>query len=416
MSKQGHIVVVGGGIIGGLSAWYLRKSGREVTIVDRDRFGAACSHGNCGYISPSHVLPLPQPGAVTSTFKAMFGPSNPFYIKPRFSPTLWWWLMKFAGRCNTSDMMEAGHARHALLQSSRQLYEELVVSENIDCEWNSAGLLFVHQSQHHFEEYEKVDKLLRDNFGIGATAYDGAKLRELEPSIKDGIAGAWHYETDAWVRPDRMMSGLRKRLEEVGVSIKENCDVTSFVRQNGSATAVRTSSGDIEASGFVVATGALTPFLNKHLGCKVPIQPGKGYSITMPRPSVCPNLPMILEEHRVAITPMQSGYRIGSTMEFAGYDTTVNRTRLGMLSKGAEHYLHEPYCEPIEEEWFGWRPMTYDGKPFIDRSPAISNVWVAAGHNMLGLSMGTATGRLITELINGEEPHVDPKPYSFSRL
>jgi D-amino-acid dehydrogenase len=416
MSQQGRVVVIGGGIIGAMSAWYLRKSGREVTIVDKDRFGAACSHGNCGYVSPSHVLPLPQPGAVSGTLKAMFGPGNPFYIKPRFSPTLWMWLLKFARRCNKRDMMEAGSARHAILQSSRQLYEELITSEDIECEWDTSGLLFVHQSKHHFEEYEKIDKLLRDEFGVGATPHEGDKLIEIEPSLKPGVGGGWHYETDAWLRPDRLMAALKTKLESAGVEIKENCDVKSFVRQNGKATALMTSAGDLEGATFVVATGALTPFLNQHLGCKVPIQPGKGYSITMPRPDQCPTRPMIFEEHRVAVTPLQTGYRIGSTMEFAGYDTTVNRTRLGMLAKGAEHYLHEPHCEPIQEEWYGWRPMTWDGKPFIDKSPAMSNVWVAAGHNMLGLSMGTGTGRLITEMINGETPHIDPKPYSFDRL
>ncbi|MFK7820089.1 MAG: NAD(P)/FAD-dependent oxidoreductase, partial [Planctomycetaceae bacterium] len=327
MSQQDHVVIVGGGIIGGLSAWYLRQSGREVTIVEKDTFGAACSHGNCGYVSPSHVLPLTQPGAIKDTLKAMFGPSNPFYIKPRIAPTLWMWLLKFAKRCNTRDMMEAGSARHALLQSSRQLYEELISSEELDCDWNTSGLLFVHQSQHHFEEYAKTNDLLTKEFGVEAKPYEGEKLVELEPALKPGVGGGWLYEMDAWLRPDRFMSALRTKLEQNGVQIKENCDVKSFVRQNGKASALITSQGNVEGGTFVVATGAMTPFLNQHLGCKVPIQPGKGYSITMPRPSQCPTRPLIFEEHRVAITPMVAGYRIGSTMEFAGYDSTVNRTR-----------------------------------------------------------------------------------------
>jgi D-amino-acid dehydrogenase len=170
------------------------------------------------------------------------------------------------------------------------------------------------------------------------------------------------------------------------------------------------------AEAFVVAAGAWTPFLNQHLGCRVPIQPGKGYSITMPRPTICPTLPLVFEEHRVAITPMASGYRIGSTMEFAGYDATLNRRRLEMLRAGARHYLHEPDCEPVQEEWFGWRPMTYDGVPIIDRSPALANVVIAAGHNMLGLSMAPATGKLVAEILAGAPPHLDPKPYLLSRF
>jgi D-amino-acid dehydrogenase len=136
----------------------------------------------------------------------------------------------------------------------------------------------------------------------------------------------------------------------------------------------------------------------------------------MPRPARCPTFPLIFEEHRVVATPMRSGYRLGSTMEFAGYDTTLNRRRLDLLRDGARLYLHEPYCEPVEEEWYGWRPMTYDSVPIIGPAPALANVIIAAGHNMLGLSMATATGKLVAELLNGSTPHVDPAPYAPTRF
>ena len=167
---------------------------------------------------------------------------------------------------------------------------------------------------------------------------------------------------------------------------------------------------------FVVAAGAWTPLLNEHLGCRVPIQPGKGYSLTMPRPAVCPKIPLIFPETRVAVTPFQSGYRLGSTMEFAGYDESIRPERLQLLKDGATAYLQEPYCEPVQEEWFGWRPMTYDSLPIIDRSPKYENVMIAAGHNMLGLSMAPATGKLVAELVEGTSPHIDPKPYRVSRF
>src|SRR5262249_16741173 len=141
-----------------------------------------------------------------------------------------------------------------------------------------------------------------------------------------------------------------------------------------------------------------------------------GYSITMARPRLCPKFPMLFEEHRVAVTPMQTAYRLGSTMEFAGYDSTMNRARLDLLRRGASHYLREPAGEPVLEEWWGWRPMIYDGKPAIGRSPALANVWIAAGHGMLGLSMAPATGRLVAELIARQTPHVDPRPYAVTRF
>ena len=197
------------------------------------------------------------------------------------------------------------------------------------------------------------------------------------------------------------MSELRRVLITLGVEIRENCEVTgaspaSMGRQSHSQTKARRQ---LTADHFVVATGAWTPLLNRELGCRVPIQPGKGYSLTMPRPALCPTYPLIFEEHRVAVTPFASGYRLGSTMEFAGYDETMNRSRLSILTEAAKLYLRDPLAEPVQEEWWGWRPMTFDGLPVIDRSPAASNVLIAAGHNMLGLSMATATGKLVAEML-----------------
>ena len=416
MSDSGQTVVLGGGIIGAMCAWFLSKSGHSVTIVDEGRFGAGCSHGNCGYVSPSHVLPLTAPGALARSLKMMFRRDSPFTIKPRFSPSLWKWLWNFARRCNEHDMLTAAQARYGLLSSSMELYLDLIESENIDCEWEKRGLLFVFLSEQEFEEFEHAEKLVHDQFGLRAKPYDGQTLTDLEPALKSGLGGGWHYEDDCHLRPDKMMSGLRRLLESRGVSIIENLKVNGIRREGGKAVAMDSAGESIAGNTFVVATGALTPFLNSALGCKIPIQPGTGYSITMPRPERCPSIPMLLEHHRVGITPMQSAYRIGSTMEFAGYDKTLNRKRLDLLRRSAEVYLHEPYCEPVEEEWFGWRPMTWDGKPFIDRSPIMNNVWVAAGHNMLGLSMAPATGKLVAELVGGEAPHIDPKPFSLGRL
>jgi D-amino-acid dehydrogenase len=417
MSTAGkRAIVVGGGVIGAACAYYLNHSGWEVSIVDQDAFGRGCSHANCGYVCPSHVLPLAVPGAVRAGLKALLQPNGPFTIRPRLDPALWSWLWRFARRCNHRDMLAAGQAIQALLTSSRRLYEKVLSEEAIDCEWQSRGLLFVFHSPKAMDHYAETDRLLRETFHTPARRFDGAALTELEPALKPGLAGGWLYETDAHLRPDKLMSGWRRVLETRGVVIREHCGVTRVIRAGEKAGAVVTRQGELPADAFVFSTGAWTPLLNRELGCRIPIQPGKGYSITMPRPARCPVLPMIFEEHRVGVTPFQSGYRLGSTMEFAGYDTSLNRKRLALLREGARHYLHEPYCDPVEEEWFGWRPMTPDSLPIIDRSPVMSNVIIAAGHNMLGLSMAPATGKLVAELLDEERPHVKPGPYAVSRF
>ncbi len=415
-NKTEKIVVIGGGVIGAMCAWDLSKAGCDVTIVERDRFGAACSHGNCGYVSPSHVLPLTRPGTIRKTLGSLLKPNSPFAIKTRFSRSFARWLWNFSRRCNQSDMLAAAVGRHELLQSSKLLYQELIKSENIDCEWQERGLLFVYDTEQGFEEFRHANDLITERFGVCAKPYDGKQLVELEPALKSGLGGAWHYECDCHLRPDKLLSEMRSKLESQGVKIVESMSIDQFKREAGIAKAVSGNSLTIEADQFVVATGALTPFLNKHLGCRIPIEPGKGYSITMPTPKQMPRIPMVFEESHVAVTPMNSKYRIGSTMEFVGYDDSIHPKRIGLLKAAAEKYLHDPYCDPVEEEWFGWRPMTWDGKPILDRSPVMKNVWIAAGHNMLGLSMAAGTGRLMKELILGEPPHIDPSHYSLSRF
>jgi D-amino-acid dehydrogenase len=415
-NASGQIIVVGGGLVGSACAYYLRKAGWNVTIVDKGKFGMGCSHANCGFVSPSHVLPLAMPGAVGRALKAMMSQDSPFYIKPRLNYALWRWLWHFARRCNQRDMLESGRGIQALLNSSRALFDQLIASEAMDCEFEPHGLLFVLQSAHAMEHFADNDRFLRENFGLGARRIDGDAVNDFEPALKPGLSGGWLYENDAHLRPDRLMSAWEIVLQRLGVTIREQCEVNGIVRDAGTARKLATSQGELSAEAFVFATGAWTPLLEKHLGCKVPIQPGKGYSITMPRPAICPKYPMMFEEHRVAVTPMQTGYRLGSTMEFAGYDDTLNQRRLAILKHGATHYLREPYCEPVVEQWFGWRPMTWDSRPIIDRSPALSNVWIAAGHNMLGLSMSPATGKLVAELIGKQSPHLDPAPYSATRF
>jgi D-amino-acid dehydrogenase len=411
-----RVVVVGGGVIGACCAYYLAKAGRAVTVLDRGAFGAGCSHANCGYVCPSHVLPLAAPGAVWATLRTLFRRNSPLKVRPGVVLKNPGWFLGFARRCNARDMLAAGRAIQALLNSSRALFDELIRTEQIECEWQAKGLLFVFLSKSHFEHYAHTDELLRREFAMPARRFDSSELAALEPALKPGMAGGYLYESDAHLRPDRLMSKLKRVLLALGVEVRENCAACGFAKTNGTATAVRTSAGEIPADQFVVATGAWTPLLNGELGCRVPIQPGKGYSVTMPRPAVCPAYPLIFEEHRVAVTPFASGYRLGSTMEFAGYDDRLNRTRLSILTDAAKVYLKEPLAEPVEEEWWGWRPMTYDGLPVIDRAPAAGNVLVAAGHNMLGLSMATATGRLVSEMLTGGKTHIDAAPYALDRF
>ena len=415
-NRHDRVVIVGGGVIGAACAYYLARDGRHVTIVDRNEFGRGCSHGNCGFISPSHLLPLTTPGAIGTALRSLFSPTAPFRIKPRLDPTLWWWLLQFGRRCSTGHMLRNAGPIHEMLKSSRRLFDELFAAEPFQCDWETRGLLFAFQSLAGLEHHAETAKLLHEQFGLAVERFDGAGLKQLEPTLKAGLAGGFLYPDDAHLRPDKLMSSWRSILLAKGVTIRDKCVVERLIQDPNRTVALGTSDGDIPADAFVIATGAWTPQLNRELGCKVPIQPGKGYSITLSRPVQCPTYPMMFEEHRVAVTPFQAGYRLGSTMEFAGYDSTLDRRRLNYLREGASHYLQESPTQAVEEEWCGWRPMTYDSVPIIGRSPGRRNVWIAAGHNMLGVSMSPATGLMIAEMIDGRPTSIQAEPYSLSRF
>ena len=216
-TSEKHTLIVGGGVIGAFCAWYLTKAGRKVTIVDRQQFGSGCSHGNCGYVSPSHVLPLPRPGQLLIGMKGMLERNGALKIRPGLNLSLWGWLLKFAGRCNHKDMMQAGAARNAILESSRTLYQQVIEAENLNVEWKTDGLLFVFKDKKHFEHFGESDSLVSKHFGVSADPIDGAQLAEMEPALKPGMAGAWHYKNDAHLRPDRLMSELHNRLLAAGV-------------------------------------------------------------------------------------------------------------------------------------------------------------------------------------------------------
>jgi D-amino-acid dehydrogenase len=408
--------VVGSGVIGTACAYYLMRSGWKVTLIDRGALAGGSSHANCGFVCPSHVLPLAEPGMVGQALKSLLKRNSPFAIKPRLDPALWAWLLRFARRCNERDMIEGGRGIQPLLLSSLELYRQVIRVEALDCEFEERGMLFAYRTKEALEAYSATDRLMAETFQCPARRLDPDELVAMEPALKPDLAGGWYYHDDAHLRPDKLMRAWHEVLVRGGATTRAHCDFKGFEARNGHAVSARTAADGLAADVFIVAAGAWTPMLNDQLGCRIPIQPGKGYSLTMPRPSVCPRMPMIFPETRVAVTPFQSSYRLGSTMEFAGYDESIRPARLQLLKDGAAPYLREPYCEPLEETWYGWRPMTYDSLPIIDRSPKYDNVYIAAGHNMLGLSMAPATGKLVSEMVNGMAPHVGLKPYRVARF
>lgn len=413
MSKQYDTVIIGGGVIGLFSAYYLVKAGQRVLVLDKGPRQQASSHGNCGLVSPSHIMPLNSFDLIVKSVGWLFKKDAPFRIKPQFDRHFINWSLKFMKHASAKSIAKHSQAIHDLVLSSRNLFSAVLEEEGWDCHWSANGIHFVSNTRKEFDAYHEVNDYTR-NFGVTAIPIKAPELLELEPALKENVYGSWFYDIDAWLKPDDLLHHLRVWLDDKGCDLINEAEVTDFKSSNGALEAVITrKQGDFLGNTFLLATGAWTPLLKNAHHLKVPIVPGKGYSITMKSPEIVPKVPINMLERKVVATPWKGSYRLGSTMEFAGYDDSLNKTRLEALKRGAAEYLREPYTDEVEEEWYGWRPMTYDGVPIIDRSPRHKNLYLAVGHNMLGLSMSTGTGKLVTELITGQKTHLNPSLYQY---
>jgi D-amino-acid dehydrogenase len=314
------VLILGAGVVGLACAHYLLRAGRSVHVLDRGPPGAATSKGNCGTITPSHAPPLAAPGMVGKGLKWMFDPAAPFYIRPRLDGALAAWLLRFARRCNRADWWPTARARAALLETSRTLLEDdLVRGQGLDCGFVASGLRYV------FRDPAALELALQDlpalgELGIAASAMTGAELEAAEPCLRPGVAGGLQFPHDAHLRPERLTAELARSVRALGGTIEEGVTVQGFEIEGDRVVSVETDRGSRRGRDVLSALGPWSPALLGLLGLRVPIQPGKGYSITSARPAIAPNLPIVLKERSVCVTTWSDGFRLGSTMEFAGYD------------------------------------------------------------------------------------------------
>ena len=394
-----RVTVVGAGHIGIACAHYLQKDGHDVTVIDRSTIGGACSQANCGFLVPSHVLPLTAPEAIWTGMKSVFQPKAAFRVKPQLRAEFYRWMLEFGRRCTKRQMLEAGKVLNKILAASMVEYEELLSDPAMDCEWQNNGMLFVFRNDSDLREFGRTDAMLTEEYGLAARFIDSDELVEFEPALLDGLAGAYHYESDSHLRPDKLNTVWSGRLRQDGVTFVEHCSVDAIETYSGEVSGLLTSNGKLTADHYVFAAGAWSSHFADSLECKIPVEPGKGYSVTMTQPEIMPTHPMLIPEKHIGVTPFESGYRIASMMEFAGFDDTIPRTRIRQLKDSAVPYMRTPEGPVEEDTWYGWRPMTWDSLPIIGRVPRLSNALLATGHNMLGLSLAPFTGKTISDLV-----------------
>lgn len=416
---MGKVIVIGGGIIGLSSAFYLKRSGWDVTVLDKSDFLDNCSYGNAGYISPSHFTPLATPGIVKKGLKWMWNSRSPFYVQPRLDMNLIDWGLKFMKIATPKHVKDSAVPLLDIGLLSQREYVEWLKIPGFDFAYEHKGLLEIFQTDeggdHAKHTCEKAHELgLTDTIMLTAD-----ELQALEPQTPIKAKGAMWFKCDAHCYPNKLMAQLIAYLRNNGVQLVTNAEVTKFEKASDKITKVFAGDKVFDADEVVVASGSWARQTAALLDVKIPLMPGRGYSVTLENSPYKINHPSVLIEGRVALTPMDGNkIRFGGTMEITSHKTPPRMNRVqGILDAVKRYYTEfDVPLPPIEKVWYGYRPCSADGLPYLGRVKKYKNVTVATGHSMLGLSLGAGTGKLVDEVINGKPTSMDTRPFEVERF
>lgn len=411
-------MVVGGGVIGLSTAYFCARAGHRVTVIDRQpeqRDG--CSFGNAGMVVPSHFIPLAAPGMVALGLKWMWNPESPFYIKPRLDLDLLSWGWKFWRSSTAAHVRRSAPLLRDLSLASREAFAELASQPGNDFGLVQRGLLMLCQTEHALAEEARTAGQARD-LGIPAEVLDAGQTAALDPDVRMQLAGSVYFPKDCHLSPDRFMAALQRQVKALGGEFRWGTSVTGWALGDGGVRAVRTTGGEVAGDEYVLCGGSWSPTVARELGLDLPMQAGKGYSLTVPRPRQLPRLCAIFTEARVAVTPMGSSLRFGGTMEIAGLNEDINPVRVRGIIKSVPRYYPDFRLEDFDgiQPWRGLRPCSPDGLPYVGRPRRYGNLVVATGHAMMGLSLAPVTGRVVAALVSGESPGFDLQLLSPDRF
>lgn len=410
-----EILVIGGGVIGLCSAYYLAKSGCTVTILEQDEIGSGASHGNAGVIVPSSVEPLGAPKVIAKGLRWLFNPESPLYIRFRFDIEFVRWLWRFRGCCNQRSVDRVLPILRELNIASRRLYDDISQNEEIDFGYHQKGILAPYITQAALDQGIEEAKKHDDN-RLEKRVLTGEEAREMEPSLTEDVVGAVYHVEDAHSTPHEFVHGMEKVVENMGVTIHRQTEVTGFDVNGSEVRSLQTGKGEFTADRFVLATGSWSPQVGQLLPMRVPLQPAKGYGINMRRTDQSPVYPMRLLEAKAAVTPMGDIVRYAGTLELAGMDLSINQRRVDGIRRGVRSFLRKEAEGETVEVWAGLRPCTPDSLPIIERRRDYGNLIVATGHGTLGHSLGPITGKLVSQLARGEATDLSTEKLKSDRF
>lgn len=413
MSKK--IVIIGGGIIGLCTAYYLHKKGNQVIILDQSAMDSGASYVNAGYLSPSHIIPLAAPGVLKKGIKWMFNSSSPLFIQPRLTIDFIQWAWAFNKSCSSKNVTNGIAAIKNIALLGRDLYAEIKSEEKFSFQLERKGLLMICQTEKMLAEEIHVSEIAAKE-GLAARTLSFQELKTIEPNVQLNAKGAVHYECDWHTTPQTFMNEMKMFLETSGVQIHRNEKVEDLMVSNTKISSVSTNNKTYTADEFVLAAGSWSNLLSKKLGITLLLEAGKGYRINSDR-ALGITMPAILAEAKVAITPMQGCTRFAGTMEITGINHIINTVRVEAIANATQRYYPEIKLSDHEKSAAacGLRPVSPDGIPYIGKSRKCKNLTIATGHAMMGWSMGPATGKLVSEIIADQKPSLNLEAYHPDR-
>jgi D-amino-acid dehydrogenase len=409
------VSVVGGGVAGLCAAYYLRRAGADVIVVEERRVGSGASWGNGGWITPAQAGPLPEPGLLSYGLRSLVDPDSALYFETRQLTRMLPWLARFAAHCNERDHARGRLALGGLGQRCFELLDQMVAN-GVALELNRTGLIVAGQTQRSAETFlAHMRPLSTFGFQVPESLLDGAALRAIEPVLTDAVKVGFVIEQHWYVDPAVFMAALREALVADGVELCEGEEVRDVDRERSRVTALRTSTGVRRCDAVVLAAGAWLPSLACTVGARLPVEAGKGYSFSL-RPARMPDHPLMLLEPHVGCSPFPDRLRVAGTMEFSGLNGRLDRRRLESIRRGVSQMVDG--CESVDDDtvWSGLRPIAPDGLPIIDRHPRLENVFFAGAYSTLGMTLAAPAGESLARFVlTGSRPS-ELEPFRCTRF
>lgn len=401
MLKTKHALIIGAGISGLATAYHLNQTGMEVTVFDKTEATNNCSFGNAGLIAPRYIIPLASPGVISQGLGYMLKKESPFYIHPRLNKDLISWLWKFKKAATPERSKAAGPVLRDLIRRNQKLLERLQDKDQLEFSYHKNGHLTLCETTATLEKEKKTAERAKE-LGVEVQILTAEEVFEKEPHAPKNTIGASFYPEDAHLYSNQLMKELHQLLEKRGVTFQLNTEIKNLVETpSGETWAISAQKETFTGDYAIVCGGAWTPDLMKKLHVNIPIQAGKGYSITLKNPPHISRYNFTMEEKKVAITPMGNAMRFAGTMEIVGRNLSITAPKVRAIKKAILEFYPDYVMEDLDKEevWVGLRPCSADGMPYVGKIENYQNIYISSGYSMVGMSLSFATGEIIKQLM-----------------